>query len=64
MTSISVDLDTLEEVRYKMRSFLVGEPTKTNNSIQLASPGGAQDLHGLTPRLHGLNSLKEIHYKL
>ena len=30
MTSISVDLDTLEEVRYKMRSFLVGEPTKTN----------------------------------
>ena len=30
MASISVDLDTLEEVRYKMRSFLVGEPTKTN----------------------------------
>ena len=26
----SVDLDTLEEVRYKMRSFLVGDPTKTN----------------------------------
>ena len=32
MTSISVDLDTLEEVRYKMCSFLVGEPTKTNVS--------------------------------
>ena len=29
-TSISLDLDTMEEVRYKMRSFLVGEPTKTN----------------------------------
>jgi hypothetical protein len=38
MESISVDLDTLEEVRYKMRSFLVGEPTKTNNSIQLNVP--------------------------
>lgn len=25
----SVDLDTLDSVRYKMRSFLVGEPTKT-----------------------------------
>ena len=30
MASISVDLDTLDSVRYKMRSFLVGEPTKTN----------------------------------
>jgi hypothetical protein len=29
MTSISVDLDTFDSVRYKMRSFLVGEPTKT-----------------------------------
>ena len=27
MESISVDLDTMEEVRYKMRSFLVGSPT-------------------------------------
>ena len=38
MESISVDLDTLDSVRYKMRSFLVGEPTKTNNSIQLNVP--------------------------
>ena len=28
MASISVDLDTLDNVRYKMRSFLVGSPTK------------------------------------
>lgn len=35
MTSISVDLDTLDDVRYKTRSFLVGEPTIENNSIQL-----------------------------
>ena len=27
MASISVDLDTLDSVRYKMRSFLVGSPT-------------------------------------
>lgn len=35
MTSISVDLDTLDDVRYKTRSFLVGEPLKK------ASRGGA-----------------------
>ncbi len=34
----SVDLDTLDNVTYKMRSFLVGSPTKTNNSIQLDVP--------------------------
>ena len=33
MASISVDLDTLEEVRYKMRSFLVGSPTASLASL-------------------------------
>ena len=38
MASISVDLDTLDSVRYKMRSFLVGSPTVEDNSIQLDVP--------------------------
>ncbi len=38
METISVDLDTMEEVRYKMRSFLVGSPTIEDNSIQLDVP--------------------------
>ena len=42
MTSINLDLDTLDNVRYKMRSFLVGEPgdNRNNNhtSIQLSVP--------------------------
>ena len=42
MTSINVDLDTLDSVRYKMRSFLVGEPDDNPNnnhtSIQLSVP--------------------------
>ena len=40
MASISVDLDTLDSVRYKMRSFLVGSPTaslaETPNHLTVA----------------------------
>jgi hypothetical protein len=50
MTSISVDLDTLEEVRYKMRSFLVGEPTKTNVSKAPSSRReGADKIYTVEP---------------
>ena len=38
MASISVDLDTLDSVRYKMRSFLVGSPTVKDSSIRLDVP--------------------------
>ena len=50
MTSISVDLDTLEEVRYKMCSFLVGEPTKTNVSKAPSSRReGADKIYTVEP---------------
>lgn len=49
MTSINLDLDTLDSVRYKMRSFLVGEPgdNRNNNhtSIQLSVPSAPSNRH-------------------
>ena len=58
MTSINVDLDTLDSVKYKMRSFLVGSPT-------IETPDHLTVVEGLNPqpsnRHEGAEPLAAVH---
>ena len=61
MTSISVDLDTLDSVRYKMRSFLVGSPTASlaETPDHLTVAGGRTRFTRFNPQPKALSTRRE-----